>query len=136
MIPRSENKKAMNCNKRSAQRLKLTAINKQEARSEKHNTTAKIGEQIDDEIAVRMKTYKTYLAKDKKSKSQKKLLTPSKRDEWRAHGFRVLEEYIRLHFQQCHLDPSAVVSRGTVVFYCYYTRKTKMEATWLEVYEK
>ena len=68
MIPRSENKKAMNCNKRSAQRLKLTAINKQEARSEKHNTTAKIGEQIDDEIAVRMKTYKTYLAKVKKSK--------------------------------------------------------------------
>ena len=74
----------MNCNKRSAQLPKLTAINKQKARSKKHNTTAKIGEQIDDEIAGRIKTYKTYLAA-----SQNKLLTPSNTDEWRAHGFRV-----------------------------------------------
>ena len=55
--PRSENNTAMNCNKRSAQRPKLTGNNKRKARSEKQNTTTKIGEQNDDEIAVRIKTY-------------------------------------------------------------------------------
>ena len=49
----------MNCNKRSAQRPKLTGNNKRRAQSEKQNTTTKIGgKKNDDEIAVRIKMYK------------------------------------------------------------------------------
>ena len=49
VIPRSENKKAMTCNKRSSQRPKLTAINKQKGLEAKGTIVPqKIGEQIDD----------------------------------------------------------------------------------------
>ena len=41
--PRSENNTAMNCNRRSVQRPKWTGNNKRKARSEKQNTTTKIG---------------------------------------------------------------------------------------------
>ena len=72
MIPDIRKQHRNELQQTTAQRPKLTGNKKRRAQSEKQNTTTRIGEQNDDEIAVRIKMYKNLPRSKSKEASNSK----------------------------------------------------------------